>query len=957
MKQPIPAFIPIRAAVLRAPGARLKIEPLEMEGPRGDELLVRIVASGICHTDIDFCEGGAFGPVVLGHEGVGVVQQVGRKVTGFRPGDQVVLSYQSCGRCGPCRHGRPADCERFWQANFGFARLDGTNALQGGVRGHFFGQSSFATYTLTTMRNTVKVPRMLPLKLLAPLGCGLQTGAGTVMNSLRVRAGASLAVLGVGSVGLAAVMAARIVRAETIIAVDIHQRRLKLALEFAVKKRIAACKPLAEESRRACLGALAVLVLATSAFAQETNLSLENRAMRTELDPSSGAITLLDKQTGVRWELGPPEATLTRGSAARLPPLRLTHRDKSNLRYRREGIGEFSVKLLTDPPRLEYSVLPEQEVKDLRLLGKALPVGRGENSYYAAAYRMGIQLRAEGDTPYSRRFRDSCSMAMFGAVKAGSALLVTWTDPYTEVQVDYSNQPAPELRMGLAMRERAQSVRLQPLGRGGYVEIAKAYRAVARERGLLKTLAEKLRENPRVAELFGAADFKPFAYMRLAPNTPWHEQDTWGAQTNFTFEECADLAEHLNRDLGIDRAMLVLNGWINGGYDNRHPDILPAAPEIGGNDGLAACSRRVKALGWLFGLHDNYQDMYRDAPSWNESFLIKNRDGSPRKGGVWAGGPCWLICSRKAIELANRPQNIPEVKTLFAPTLYFSDTIFAAGLYECFDLNHPTAPAEDLRAKQRLCDYLRGEFGLFGSEEGREWGVAHADYFEGLMSHRTHFQQPNDTDIIIPLFELVYGDAISIYAHQSDRPRPDNPGYILDHILYAEMPVYNFGNHRYWAGGDGDFKAPAGAEARLVFAHKAGLGLTDGFIKNTYEVLSPLNRLTALMPMSDHRFLTANRKAERTRFGKDVDITVNYDRADLDLKNAVLPQYGFLIESPTLLAFHARSYGAMEFTKPTMLVLRSRDGKNLKVSRNIQMYCAFGDCPDTWNGRAVTIKP
>ena len=106
-----------------------------------------------------------------------------------------------------------------------------------------------------------------------------------------------------------------------------------------------------------------------------------------------------------------------------------------------------------------------------------------------------------------------------------------------------------------------------------------------------------MRVNPRVAEFFGAADFKPFAYMRLAPNTPWHKEDQWGVQLNFTFEECAELAEHLQRDLGIDRAMLVLNGWINGGYDNRHPDILPAAPEIGGNTRLAACSRRVKALG------------------------------------------------------------------------------------------------------------------------------------------------------------------------------------------------------------------------------------------------------------------------------------------------------------------------------------------------------------------------
>ncbi len=110
MKQPIPSFIPIRAAVLCEPGTPLKIESLEMEGPREDELLIRIAASGICHTDIDFCEGGVPGPVVLGHEGAGVVERVGRKVKGFRPGDHVVLSYQSCGQCRPCRQRRPADC-------------------------------------------------------------------------------------------------------------------------------------------------------------------------------------------------------------------------------------------------------------------------------------------------------------------------------------------------------------------------------------------------------------------------------------------------------------------------------------------------------------------------------------------------------------------------------------------------------------------------------------------------------------------------------------------------------------------------------------------------------------------------------------------------------------------------------------------------------------------------------
>ncbi len=235
-KHPIDVSVQkIQAAVLRKRGGPLKIENLDMEGPRTDEILVRLVASGICHTDIGFIDDwdGAAEPVVLGHEGAGIVEAVGRGVKGVAPGDHVVMSYQSCGRCSPCRHGRPADCERFYEANFGFARLDGTNALwRSGVRGHFFGQSSFATHSLATKRNIVIVPGELPLDVLAPLGCGLQTGAGTVMNSLAVPAGAGIAVFGTGAVGLAAVMAARIVGAGPIIGVDIIPWRLDLALQL-----------------------------------------------------------------------------------------------------------------------------------------------------------------------------------------------------------------------------------------------------------------------------------------------------------------------------------------------------------------------------------------------------------------------------------------------------------------------------------------------------------------------------------------------------------------------------------------------------------------------------------------------------------------------------------------------------------------------------------------------------
>jgi aryl-alcohol dehydrogenase len=225
----------IRAAVLRKKGGPLKIETLSMEGPQDTEVLVRTVASGVCHTDISMAHHWetADGPLVLGHEGAGIVELIGKKVKAVRPGDHVVLSYQSCGICRQCKNGSPTKCRRFYELNFGFHRLDGSNALEpSGVRGHFFGQSSFSSYILATERNIVKVSKKLPLKILAPLGCGIQTGAGTVMNTLHVQKGESIAIFGTGAVGLAAVMAARIVGAHPIIGVDINPFRLKLALEL-----------------------------------------------------------------------------------------------------------------------------------------------------------------------------------------------------------------------------------------------------------------------------------------------------------------------------------------------------------------------------------------------------------------------------------------------------------------------------------------------------------------------------------------------------------------------------------------------------------------------------------------------------------------------------------------------------------------------------------------------------
>lgn len=268
----------IQAAVVRKQDGPLNIETLQIERPRDQEVLVRTVATGVCHTDISMVHhwDAADGPQVLGHEGAGIVLLVGEKVKVVRPGDHVVLSYQSCGTCRPCKSGRPTKCRRFYELNFGFHRSDGSNALEAsGVRGHFFGQSSFATHMLATERNIVKVPRKLPLNVLAPLGCGIQTGAGTVMNTLHVQKGQNVAVFGTGAVGLAAIMAARIVGAYPIIGVDITPSRLKLALELGathvINSRIA---DVASGVNKVIAGGVD-FVLETSGNAQMLHLAVE----------------------------------------------------------------------------------------------------------------------------------------------------------------------------------------------------------------------------------------------------------------------------------------------------------------------------------------------------------------------------------------------------------------------------------------------------------------------------------------------------------------------------------------------------------------------------------------------------------------------------------------------------------------------------------------------------------
>lgn len=233
------------AAVVEAPGQPFTFHEVELDDPRPDEVLVRMTAAGLCHTDLGVQAGHIPFPLpgVLGHEGAGVVEAVGSAVTRVKPGDRVALSFTSCGRCRRCRDGHPAYCAT-WQAanvNNKGVRADGSPTLRRrgtALGGRFFGQSSLGAQALVDERCAVAVDRDLPPELVAPLGCGVQTGAGTVLNVLRPRPGDTLAVFGTGAVGLSAIAAAALTPLGAVVAVDRVDGRLDLAMDLGATHRV-----------------------------------------------------------------------------------------------------------------------------------------------------------------------------------------------------------------------------------------------------------------------------------------------------------------------------------------------------------------------------------------------------------------------------------------------------------------------------------------------------------------------------------------------------------------------------------------------------------------------------------------------------------------------------------------------------------------------------------------------
>ncbi|HWW00550.1 MAG TPA: DUF5696 domain-containing protein [Candidatus Acidoferrum sp.] len=738
------------------------------------------------------------------------------------------------------------------------------------------------------------------------------------------------------------------------------------------------------------LCALCVLLWLTySVIAAPKEAYIDTPFFRFTVSGDNGACEILDKEAQVTWRADTTPARFgwvrlnVHEQSVRVELTRCAVQANGNelvasfQPFRVRPLTRFTVKARALPDQrtleLSYQEDNELEVESVSLLDEVLDVTDETKGCVAVPVREGLLVPADSGRTFRHRFDTSayegCHMEMLGVVKQGAAALFTWDDPYVSAELGSTLEPTgtsskrQRLSPSLVLTKSARTFRIQFLGKGDYVTIGQAYRKIAEEKGLLVTWEQKLKGHPERTKLFGAANIKLWSALdrRMNPESTKEES----VRVNWTFDEAAQVAEHLKNDLKLDKVLFTIGGWIHRGYDNQHPDILPTAPECGGDAAFADCARRVLNLGYLLCLHDNYQDIYRDSPSWDEKLIMKTEDGKLAKGGRWAGGQAYLTCSQKAGELAKRPQNLPAVKKLSGADAYFIDTTYAAGLQECYEPAHPLTRADDMKWKQALSDYGREVFGIFGSECGREWAIPHSDFFEGLTGVSGH--DYHDASLpeklgatVVPLFDFVYRDCIAMYGKYGYDPA-HAAEYVLHHIsLGRPLNYHSVPAHLYWRKEKAHFeplnRPPEPGMDPAVFTRAddgwaEGLHPVDRFIKNTCEVLSPLNELTARLQMSDHQFLTPDRRVQRTVFGEGpsaVEVVVNAGGTNFLWPSklggkVLLPPYGFLVESPTFVAFHAREWNGLNYDAPPMFTLRSLDNEPLSCSHRLRVFHGFGD--------------
>lgn len=398
--------------------------------------------------------------------------------------------------------------------------------------------------------------------------------------------------------------------------------------------------------------------------------------------------------------------------------------------------------------------------------------------------------------------------------------------------------------------------------RGGYVELAKTFRAYAMQHGLYgESLRDKIAAQPALGNLHGG---RMVSMMLATTERADRYEDRLlkppqeGLDVGITFKQAGEIVQQACAD-GLERGMVMIRGWINGGYDESHPDIFPIEPALGTPEELRALMALPDPL--LGVLHDNYQDIYAQSASFPKG-IIRTRRGELLQGGFWAGGQSYIINARDAV--ANARRNWPEIKTL-NPRAMFIDTTIATQLYEDYTPGAELTRQNDQEYKVELLRFFREQDMIVGSEEGSEWGVPHVAWIENR--HRRIAGES------IPLWGLIYHDAAFCLRYVPDLPTlPESahsraPGWLAD-MLWGYPLMWRVRWMREWSAMQTAF-----ASTRHVDQWHARIGLDE---------------------MLSHRYLTSDGEVEETVFtnGK---IVANFSAESRSVDGITIPAQGYVL--------------------------------------------------------------
>jgi hypothetical protein len=588
-----------------------------------------------------------------------------------------------------------------------------------------------------------------------------------------------------------------------------------------------------------------------------------------------------DKRTGAEWRMGrvalQEDSQIDVGAVWMRTERSICEQFPGRFRGMREGsgvrfwllgrhsevVGSFLTETRLDGPWLEFSI---QQIDDsIPSLSFPPPL---ECESLVLPEKQGRWVKKPVESRRFLNFPGHLNMRWFGGLKDDCGYLAVLPQPnFVDGGVMVTQMSAaPVWLRELGRWSETRSVRYRFV-RGNYVQLALEYREWARGQGLLRSLTEKVGACPALREMLGGRivsineatpKHAPSYYEDLLEPASLNQYPGIGAKVFWTHAQVGSILARLAK-CGIEHAMVVVRGWIPGGYDWSHPDVWPPEPSLGSIDDLKKlCGADAR---FPVALHDNYQDIYEHSPSWPHG-IVQRADGSLLAGGYWAGGQAYILSAAAGRQYAER--NWQQMRQLGLRAL-FVDTTSAVQAYESYAPGARQSRTQDLAEKVRMLEFFKAQGLVVGSEEGADFAAAHLDWNENR-----HERVAGES---IPLWPLVFHDAVVSTRYTGDlggvvpsdtANRPWLADMLWGYAIYTSL------------------EHPETAVATLERTRDR-LPADEWF------------RRIATAAMVDHAFLGSDGSLERTRFSNGLSITVNFSAKAQIVDGRDVPRHGFAI--------------------------------------------------------------